>query len=157
MNILTSISTQAKLKIIMSHVQVVTKFELIHGVHMHSKFKILFDFLRNFSYRVVDLFGIPGICIYDIKARLVVNGTWPYFVVTIIIGGKLVRISIVCMEFPYKIENSTKFWRRSLQVIIVVFYISLPSDSRRIFDVIRYKSSVTNDSEVLSSSYVLID
>jgi len=154
-NISTTISIQAKFKIIISFIQVVITFQPIYGLHMHSAFLPWFHFLQKFNFGLSELVSVSGSCYAStsMTTRLLLNVAWPFAFVGLLIGGLLLHtIGMVHVERQRNRQRRSggggevsltdvmaTFWSRSLYVTIVVFYLVLPSICRSIFDAVTCK------------------
>ena len=88
LSFLTSISLQAKLKIIISFFQVIITLGPIYGVRMHSAFTSWFDFLQIlFDFGLAEALSINDSCYGSMATRLSLNAGLPYAFVILLVGG----------------------------------------------------------------------
>jgi len=93
------------------------------------------------------------------KTRLYLSAGCPYALLLLLVGGIFSYTSIVNLRIRKlnKKESMTKFVSRSLHVLIITFYLVLPSVCRHIFDTVTSRSFVSNDLDNISSNtYYLI-
>lgn len=132
LRIITKISIQAKLKMIISFFQVTVTLQPIYGLRVHSEFKVWFNFLQIFDLGIAELVRIPGKCFGYMKSRLLISAIWPYTLVLLAVVGILLRTKIINAQKIDRKDATVFFWSRFLHVTIVVFYLVLPSISRNI-------------------------
>mmetsp|Transcript_13594 Transcript_13594/g.16004 ORF Transcript_13594/g.16004 Transcript_13594/m.16004 type:complete len:461 (-) Transcript_13594:357-1739(-) len=174
-NLSTTISIQAKFKIIISFIQVVITLQPIYGLHMHSAFLPWFQSLQKFNFGLSELVSVSGSCYgssTSMTTRLILNVAWPFVFVGLLIGGLLLH-TIGMVQFDRRRQRQRQersrlqrggggevsltdvmatFWSRSLYVTIVVFYLVLPSICRSIFDAVTCKQPPPLDDDAVAAS-----
>ena len=159
----SSLSLQAKFKILVSFYQVVSSLPIVYGARLDDNFKRMFMFFERFSLDIFDLFKFPQNCIGSMRARLVINTTWPYVLVVLIAAVLWFSSYLVHMVRVRKSKLEEKFdaftfRQRLVYLTIVVFYFAVPTVSRNIFDAIKCKAFETNDdSNPKTDSYLVAD
>jgi len=151
------VQLQTKIKLCVSFFQIIGNIQPVYGVKLDRNFTSWLNFLRSFNFAIFDLLGIPLECLGSMTYRLLINAIWPFGLTFM-----LVILVLFCTIFTHKgevggMELKTKIWSRSLYCAIIVFYLSLPSVSNKIFDAIKCQSFDTHDMEQLSTSYLIAD
>ena len=154
--IISCISVQAKIKILISFFQVFTTLDPIYGVQAHADFTEWFKIFNVFNLSLAKLVFVPGECFGPMWVRLLISALWPYVTVPIIIFG--VSFIHMCRKRSIRavatlFENVTSLF---IYIFTVVFYLALPSVSSNIFDAIKCQS-FQNDDENLKQSYLIAD
>ena len=129
----------------------------IYGVQMHSAFTSWFNFIQIFDFGLAEALSIPNSCYGSMATRLTLNAGLPYAFVFLLVGGIFLPAIIIDMRKLSRKNAVAKFLSRSLYATIIVFYLVLPSVSRRIFDAKICQSFVLNDTDNESQSYLISD
>jgi len=156
--IFSTISAQAKIKILISFYQVVGNLGAVYGVKIDRKVKTWFRFLRIFSVNMEYI--IPGACIGTMELRMLINAVWPFVVVFI---GFLIIVLLAILKRRNKAKNTddvdmkTEIWGRTLYFVIVFMYLVLPSISQGVFSALKCEAYTTNDQLEETNSYLTDD
>ena len=98
---------------------------------------------------------------FTIEQRLLINSFWPYMLIVLIIFLMWVYYSIGNNNSSTKIGEGSSIWRimqrQSIQVIIIVVYLSLPLVCSGIFDAIKCQAFQKDDLNNKKVSHLLID
>jgi len=131
-----TLSLQAKFKIMVGFVQVITVLGSVYGVHLDSRFTGWLEALDFLNFDFIDL-TVPSICLGSMRRRLVLNALWPHFATLLVIS--VIGVQVVFSRYrtaaPQKkwVTLRTTVFKRSLYIAILIFYLVLPSVSRSIF------------------------
>jgi len=79
---ISGINLQAKIKIFVSFLQVITAIEPVYGVNIHDKYKKFFSFLATVNLSIFQLF--PERCIGKMGTRIVTSSVWPFALIIIL-------------------------------------------------------------------------
>ena len=160
----SSLSLQAKFKILVSFYQVVSSLPIVYGARLDDNFKRIFMFFERFSLDIFDLFKVPQNCIGSMRARLIINTTWPHVLVALIaavlwFSSYLVHtVRVRKSKLEGQKFDAFTFRQRLVYLTIVVFYFAVPTVSRNTFDAIKCKAFETNDdSNPKTDSYLVAD
>ena len=146
--VLTSLSLQAKVKILVGFYQEMSSFTVVYGVSIHEKLKAWFSFFNVISsldfFRILN---IPRDCLGSKKVvAFILNACWPYILCAVIIAALLLYLKIrEALKETKSTDIKARFGMRSLSIVIVVLYFALPTVSRSIFDAKKCRAFKTND------------
>jgi hypothetical protein len=170
-DMLSSISLEAKLKILVSFYQIITSLEDVYGVQLElsSWWLNLFKYL---SLDFLEIISFPIGCIGSTKQQLILGAVWPY--INIIVGGVFVYLGhiivrvwknshddegeVVVLSPPLshsEIVHQMKKW--TIEWTLILFYFALPTISQHIFSAIKCRAFQTNDNPLDFVSYLLVD
>jgi len=152
--IMSNISAQAKLKLIVSFFQVANTFQIVYGVRL-NKFRAYFAFLRIFDLSADFL--IPGKCVGSMYSRMLLNAIWPFGVILTVVLAISLHAKFTTKKSADDVSMKTLIWSRTLQFTIVLMYTVLPGVSRGIFDAYKCVSFTTDDIEEKTNYYLLSD
>ena len=150
----TSLSLQAKMKIILSFYQVINTIESVYGVRIDEKMKAWFTFLRIFNFSFLN-FLVPKQCFGSTRLQLIISSTWPFILLVFLMMG--IILHSVCIKKESRQHLKRMIFMKSLHLAIIVVYILLPSVSNAIFGAIRCKSYQSKDDDSLEISYLIED
>ena len=157
-SVIFGFNLQAKMKIMISFVQIVNALQSVYGVKLDSRLWAWANFLNIINFNILDL-TIPGSCIGSMKNRLILGAVWPYFLIIFVILGifshALMTVGMVGIKSNFK-----KFWSRTLYMTILILYLVLPSVSNSIFEAKKCEAFESNDKGVKgkeSQSYLVAD
>jgi len=153
----TIIGLQAKIKILVSFYQVVVTIQPIYGVRMHNDFTWWFSIFNVLNFGLAETFGIPDICFGQMKERLLISAGWPFALAIFLVSGIFVYTIVINMRRIKRKELFVRFLSLSLHGVIIIFYLVLPSVSRKIFDARTCRSFYSNDSKNELNSYLIAD
>ena len=165
--VLSRISLQAKIKIVVSFLQIVAAIEPVYGVRIHKEFKNFFRFLILVNFNLSQL--IPGGCIGAMKKRIMVSSLWP-FALIIMLYLVIIIYSLIMTKIKSRgllgiqqsirrvtLCNSRQLWAKLIYITVVILYFVLPSVSNSIFDAIICRAFKTSDEEDTTRSYLVAD
>jgi hypothetical protein len=177
LNIILSLSPQAKVKLLVSFYQVLSSLKHVYGVTISPE---LTNWMNVFEYFTLDfLHDIAGImpisCIGSINKQLMINTLWPFMVITL--GGYFVLVSWMMQQRKLRRQviddgkqeakvlqqdNSNLIFflkKRTIQWTIIVLYFALPTVSQRVFDAIKCRAFQINDNTPAPTfqSHLLMD
>jgi len=154
--VLTSLSLQAKVKILVGFCQVISSFRAVYGVSIDDKLKAWFNFFSYFSLDFLQIIKVPRDCLGSKTATFILNACWPYVLCTVLIFGLFLFLIIwEHLKETRTTDMKTRFGMMSLSIVIVVFYFALPTVSRSIFDAKKCRAFKTNDANDTSTSYLM--
>jgi len=104
--IIARTNLQAKLKILVSFLQVVVTIEKVYGVRVHNTFTKFFSVLNVINLSIFQLF--PGECIGTLQNRIILSSLWPLALVIIIFLFTLLHMMIM-----KKIQSRCSFMNQS--------------------------------------------
>lgn len=141
-SIKSTLSLQAKFKILVSFYQIVFSLGTVYGARLDEKLTKIFDIFELFSLDFFGSVGIPRSCIGSMQRQLIISIVWPYMVIAFGIGCLWLAshgIHRLCArkdQFEEEHDDSAnvKFKKWSLCLTIVVLYFALPTVSKSIFD-----------------------
>jgi hypothetical protein len=174
LSIVTSLSPQAKLKLLVSFYQLLSSLENVYGVTVSSELTNWMKVFQNFlTLDFIRITGMPMSCIGPTKQQLLINALWPFML--IIVGGYCF-LAYLMVQRRNKLRRqqvadgqNTKFLQqdnltdllknRSIQLTIIVLYFALPMVSQSIFDAIKCRAFQTNDDTPIPAfqSHLLMD
>ena len=179
LDVLSSLSLQAKLKLLVSFSQILSSFGDVYGIQLHSELAGWMDlFFKYLSLDFLQIIEVPISCIGSTRLNLVAGVMWPY--VILIIGAVTVFVYRLCVFIMKKSgslkphaesntsssssEQTTNFFvdvigplkRWTIKWAIIIFYLVIPTVSIRIFDAIKCRA-FDDDDEGASVSYLLND
>ena len=91
------------------------------------------------------------------KTRLLLDAGWPFLLVLMLVIGIFIHTVVINIRRLEKKDALSKFLSRSLNAVIIVFYLVLPSVCGGIFDAKKCRSFVSNDVKIESESYLIAD
>lgn len=164
----TKISFQAKLKVLISFYQMVLAFQEdsgtsqgIYSIQLDSNFTAWFDFLRIFSFDILDWISIPLKCIGPVRSQILFLALWPLVFVIIVIvlniSGRFIskRFCNTCNEKVSRhlvlrnVERGNSsdelVFSRLFNFGLLVMYVMLPIVSATIFQAINCQAYQTVD------------
>lgn len=162
-DLFSTLSLSAKIKLTVSFFQVLGSFRDVYGIRFHESFLGWFDVFKVLSLDFFKVFIREEQCVGTAIQRLLINATWPYLVV--IAGVIILVIFELFNSQPSKSIQSasaalestlSRLKKRSLVLVIVVFYYTLPIVSLRVSDVIKCRAFET-DLDGSTESYMVDD
>lgn len=164
---ISSISFQAKLKLMLSFYQIFSSLEDVYGVKISRNVTAwaseLLAFLSLDVIKLLNQLVVPESCLFNTKRSIIIRGTMPYMIIILAI---LFLIAYIAYRRCYHTKDTDNFdieetlKKRIIQLTIIILYFSLPSACRGIFDGIKCRPFDNNDFELgsdSSKSYLLID
>ncbi len=167
MNLIPSLSLQAKSKLLVSFYQILSSFEDVYGVRLHDSFTAWLEVLSFLSFNIFQIFGIDKSCITsDTLRQIAIGALWPYILVVIVsIAAALYKIYVLVRrsfhEKEYLISNrkyikvDLKSW--IIRGTVILLYFVIPTVTNSIFDAIKCRAFDDDDLLGSSVSYLLID
>jgi hypothetical protein len=159
--VLSQLSFQAKIKVIISFCQVASTLTTVYGVQLPEQFTGWLNFMDALNLDVLDL-TLPSPCLGSMTTRLLFSATWPYALALMIIGIVMLHTAVhrTLIE-PRAGQGDAPLFellkQRALYTIILVFYLVLPTVSRSLFRARQCESLVHDDSARTFRSYLLAD
>ena len=154
--VLTSLSLQAKVKILVGFYQVMSSFRVVYGISIHGKLKAWFSFFNVISLDFFRVLNIPRDCLGSKKVAFILNACWPYILCAVLITALLLFLTIrESLKETKSTDIKARFGMRSLYIVIAVLYFALPTVSRSIFDAKKCRAFKTNDAKDAIKSYLL--
>ncbi len=170
----SSLDLEAKLKILVSFCQILSSFEEVYGVKLDSRLadwtEIIFMYL---SLDFLHIIGFSASCVSSTIQQIIIGAVWPYVLVFMGIIAEAIYRGYKRAYRAYKIMRrgrysqltesisnqesilgSLKLWATNL--IVVVFYLSLPTVSNTIFTSIKCRS-FDDDDQGSTVSYLVAD
>ena len=144
---------QAKFKILVGFLQVVSSYEIVYGVELADNIQ---DYFETMHFQI-DYFQYRRNCIGGEITPYILKACWPYILCAVLI--------ILLFFFAMFSERSnearwtnikTQCGMRAPYIAILVFYFAVPYVSRDIFDAGRCRAFITNDTpEIGYKRYLL--
>jgi len=153
----TSLNVQAKAKILIGFYQIISSFSEVYGVSMDAKFQAWYEDLINiFSLDFFQLLYIPTDCVGNKTVNFFFSVCWPYILCSVLIA--LLLFCVIIGEIMGKTKSTdvkSRFGMKSLYIVIVVFYVALPTVSRTIISAMKCTAFKTNDANHTYRAYLL--
>ncbi len=162
--LVSSLSLQAKIKLLVSFYQIAVSLEDVYGVKFHSTWSGWMDLFSFLSLDFIFIVPIPVSCIANATwQQIVLGATWPF--ITILVGA------IVLVVYKTYLKNkdynnsgdhdrmkshSSKLMKWAVQGTIILFYFTIPTVSRTIFDAIKCRA-FDDDNQGGSVSYLMVN
>jgi len=177
-NIIGDLSIQAKLKVLISFLQLFYTFhedvndtQGIYGIQLDSNLLAWLSFLQYLSLDIFRLINLPIECIGSMQNRVIIGAVWPYVAILAVAVGQFIvqllgelvkrrksgigslKEGLATIIEIIKLQN----WSRLLYTTIFLFYFVLPIVSMSIFEVINCEAFKTRDEPEEFTSYLIID
>jgi hypothetical protein len=174
--VLSSLSLQAKTKILVSFYQIISSLEDVYGVKLDSRLTNWVKVFQNIlSLDFLTFFNVPTSCIGSTLQQIIFSATWPYVIIAVVAIGMVAFAAYSILvasrggnqngeEGPQqvvlyctKIMSDTR--KRIIEMTIVVLYFTLPTVSTSIASAIKCRAFQDDDKypEPGSVSYLLLD
>jgi hypothetical protein len=174
---LSSLSLQAKVKILVSFYQIISSLEDVYGVKLDSRLINWIKVFQNIlSLDFLNFFDVPTSCFGSTQIRIILGAIWPYIIIAIVAIGMMAYASYLitrerqqnhiieggqneCIASDCSdtiIMRSMK--KRMIEFSIIILYFALPTVSQSIFNARKCRAFQDDDNSPPNSmSYLLLD
>jgi hypothetical protein len=151
--ILSSMSLQAKAKLLVSFYQIISSLEDLYGVKLDSRLMNWVKVFQNIlSLDFLTFFNVPTNCIGSMLQQIIFSATWSYVIIAVVAIGMVAFAAYWIIastggnkngeegsqqvaSYCIKIMSDTKKWM--IEMTIVVLYFALPTVTHGIANAIK--------------------